>query len=448
MKVQIPEKVSEIIEVLQQNGYDAYAVGGCIRDSFMGREPNDWDITTSAKPLEVKRLFRQTVDTGLQHGTVTVMIAKEGFEVTTYRIDGEYEDSRHPKEVTFTGELREDLKRRDFTINAMAYNDRDGLVDAFGGIEDMDKKVIRCVGNPTERFTEDALRILRAVRFSAQLGFSIEEETMKAAKELAPTLSKISAERIATELIKLLVSDHPDYLEAAYENDITAVILPEFDTLMRTEQHTPHHCYTVGKHTLESMKYIPADKILRLTMLLHDMGKAEVKTTDENGRDHFKGHSIESERIAVEIMRRLKLDNDTIGKVKKLVYWHDYRPLPNPKAVRRAVNKVGTDLFPLLLKVQYADAMAQSDYRREEKLERICQVEKVFKEIQEKEECVSVSMLAVNGKDLIQSGMKPGKAIGETLAYLLDVVLDEPEKNEKEYLLSLTAKRLEETEQP
>ena len=201
MVIQIPEKVNKIIHLLQENGYDAYAVGGCVRDSLLGRIPADWDITTSARPLEVKRLFRRTVDTGLQHGTVTVMLGKDGFEVTTYRIDGEYEDSRHPKEVIFTGKLEEDLKRRDFTINAMAYNDREGLVDVFGGAEDLKNQVIRCVGNPRERFTEDALRIMRAVRFSAQLGFSIEEETKRAAGELAETLKKISAERIHTELV-------------------------------------------------------------------------------------------------------------------------------------------------------------------------------------------------------------------------------------------------------
>ena len=208
MVIQIPEKVNKIIKKLQEHGYDAYAVGGCVRDSLLGRTPADWDITTSAKPLEVKGLFKRTIDTGLQHGTVTVMLNREGFEVTTYRIDGEYEDSRHPKEVIFTGKLEEDLRRRDFTINAMAYNDREGLVDVFGGAKDLKNQIIRCVGEPRERFTEDALRILRAVRFSAQLGFAIEEDTAKAAGELADTLRKISAERIHTELVKLLVSPH------------------------------------------------------------------------------------------------------------------------------------------------------------------------------------------------------------------------------------------------
>ena len=442
MKIEVPKRVKEIIETLQEHGYDAYAVGGCVRDSLLHSSPADWDITTSAKPMEVKSLFRRTVDTGLVHGTVTVMLGREGFEVTTYRIDGEYEDSRHPKEVVFTGELREDLRRRDFTLNAMAYNDREGLVDAFGGIRDLEQGIIRCVGDPYERFTEDALRILRAVRFAAQLGFSIEERTKKAAQELAPTLAKISAERIATELTKLLVSKNPHLLKTAWEAGITKVVLPEFDAMMETPQNTPHHCLSVGEHTLKSLEYVDADKILRFTMLLHDTGKPASRTTDENGRDHFKGHSTGSEKTARNVLRRLKLDNDTIQKVTKLVYWHDYRPEPNAKAVRRALNKVGEDLFPLLLKVQYADTMAQSEYRREEKLERIRKVEEIYRGVLERKECVSVKTLAVNGRDLIEAGMKPGPEIGGMLNRLLEEVLEEPEINEKGRLMGIVEREL------
>lgn len=262
MVLTIPEKVEFIINKLETAGFEAYAVGGCVRDSILGRKPDDWDITTSAKPEQVKALFRRTVDTGLQHGTVTVMIDKEGFEVTTYRVDGEYEDGRHPKEVTFTASLEEDLKRRDFTINAMAYNTSSGLVDMFGGLEDIKKKIIRCVGNPLERFTEDALRIMRAVRFSAQLGFEIEKETKAALSVIAPNLKNVSAERIETELVKLLVSPHPDYLRTAWETGITKEFLPEFDACMNTEQNTPHHCWTVGEHALHSLLNVPCDKVL------------------------------------------------------------------------------------------------------------------------------------------------------------------------------------------
>ena len=251
MVIELPEKVKYVIDTLMDAGYEAYAVGGCIRDSILGRKPEDWDITTSANPMQVKNLFRRTIDTGIQHGTVTVMLEKEGFEVTTYRIDGEYEDGRHPKEVVFTSNLIEDLKRRDFTINAMAYNEKDGLVDAFCGIEDLEKKVIRCVGNPEERFQEDALRMMRAVRFAAQLGFSIEKNTKRAIVELAGNLAKVSAERIQVELVKLLVSNHPEEFMTAYETGLTKVFLPEFDAMIKTPQNNKHHCYNVGEHTIE-----------------------------------------------------------------------------------------------------------------------------------------------------------------------------------------------------
>ena len=269
MVIQLPEKVKYMIDTLMEAGYEAYAVGGCIRDSILGRKPEDWDITTSARPMQVKQLFKRTIDTGIQHGTVTVMISGEGFEVTTYRIDGEYEDGRHPREVEFTASLLEDLRRRDFTINAMAYNEKEGLVDAFSGRKDLEKKLIRCVGNPKERFEEDALRMMRAVRFAAQLGFSIEKGTRDAITELAGNLAKVSAERIQVELVKLLVSNHPGEFMTAYETGLTQVFLPEFDAMIDTPQNNKHHCYNVGKHTIEAVKNSPQDKIIRLTMLLH-----------------------------------------------------------------------------------------------------------------------------------------------------------------------------------
>ena len=290
MKLILPENVSRIIDTLMRAGYEAYAVGGCIRDSLLGREPKDWDITTSASPAEVKALFPKTVDTGIAHGTVTVLLNREGFEVTTYRVDGTYEDFRHPKEVTFTPDLNEDLKRRDFTINAMAYNDTHGLIDAFDGAADLDRKIVRCVGAPKERFSEDALRMMRAVRFGAQLGFTVEEQTRSAICALAPTLKKISAERIQSELVSLLMSDHPEEMRTLYETGITKVILPEFDVMMQTAQNSPHHMYTVGEHTIQSLAQIESKKTLRLAMLFHDIGKPSCKTTGEDGQDHFYGH--------------------------------------------------------------------------------------------------------------------------------------------------------------
>lgn len=437
MKIQLPEKVHQIITTLKNHGYEAYAVGGCVRDSILGRKPEDWDITTSATPMETKALFARTFDTGIEHGTVTVLMEKEGFEVTTYRIDGEYEDSRHPKEVQFTRSLSEDLLRRDFTINAMAYNEEEGLVDLFGGAEDLEKGVIRCVGNATERFSEDALRMMRAVRFSAQLGFAIEEETKKAIRLLAPTLRNISAERIQAELVKLLISAHPERIREAYELGITEVVLPEFDAMMRTEQETPHHCYNVGEHTIHALQSVAPDKVLRLTMLFHDMGKPAKKTVDDAGVAHFKGHAPVSEQMTKDIMHRLKFDNDTLRKVTKLVYYHDYRMPAQAGNVRRAMNKIGEDLFPYYMQVRRADTDAQSDYRKEEKYANLEGIEMLYTEIVEKRQCVSLKDLAVTGKDLIAAGVKPGPRLGEILDRLLKDVIEEPEHNEKEYLLCL-----------
>lgn len=438
--IQLPEHVKYIIETLEKAGHEAYAVGGCVRDSIMGRVPHDWDITTSAAPLEVKALFRRTIDTGLQHGTVTVMVEKEGYEVTTYRIDGAYEDSRHPSEVIFTKSLEEDLKRRDFTVNAMAYNDRVGLVDIFEGISDMEKKVIRCVGSPKERFTEDALRIMRAVRFSAQFGYEIEAETKKAIKQLAPTLQNISAERIREELIKLLVSNHPEYIRICYETGITAQVLPEFDKCMETEQNNPHHIYTVGEHTIHCLENVPADKVLRLTMLLHDIGKPESKTTDEKGVDHFKMHPFISSDMAVSIMKRLRFDNDTIAKVKQLVKYHDWSiSLKQPikaSTVRKCISRIGENAFPNMFLVNEADLLAQGDYQKAEKTEKLRRLKELYQEILEKRECLSLKDLAISGSDLIEAGIRPGKQLGVILQKMLEDVLENPEHNTKEYLLS------------
>ena len=436
MKIELPEKVKTVIAELKAHGYDAYAVGGCIRDSILGRTPGDWDITTSAKPHQVKAIFPRTVDTGIQHGTVTVLMDKEGFEVTTYRIDGEYEDARHPKDVIFTSNLLEDLKRRDFTINAMAYNDETGLVDAFDGIADLNAKRIRCVGEPTERFSEDALRMLRAVRFAAQLGFAIEERTEQAIRDMCGNLEKISAERIQVELVKLVTSDHPEEMQNVYDTGIAAVILPEFCTMMETEQHNPHHIYTVGEHTIRSMQYIRADKVLRLTMLFHDTGKPARKTVDPDGTAHFKGHAYVSEELTKSIMHRLKFDNDTLRKVSKLVLYHDDRMPATMKHVRRAMNRISAELFPYYMKVRMADTLAQSDYQRDKKLENLAGIEKCYQEILEKKQCVSLKELKVNGQDLIAAGIEKGPKIGQTLQTLLQEVIEEPEKNTREYLLA------------
>ena len=442
MKIVLPKKVQMIINNLQLHGYEAYAVGGCVRDSILAKRPEDWDITTSAKPEEIKRLFRRTVDTGIEHGTVTVLLGKDSFEVTSYRIDGLYEDSRHPKEVIFTNRLEEDLKRRDFTINAMAYNDEVRLVDVFGGMKDLNHHLIRCVGEPKERFSEDALRILRAVRFSAQLNFPIEESTAEAVKELAPTLEHISAERIQTELVKLLMSNHPEKIKDAYELGITKVVLPEWDAMVGVEQNTPHHKYDVAEHTLHALKNVKKDKILRLTMLFHDMGKPSMKTTDEKGRDHFKGHALVSEEIARKVLRRLKFDNDTVKKVTRLVCYHDYRIEATPQNVRRAMNRIGVELFPYYLAVRMADVKAQSPYKRREKIENIVAMREVYQETLLNGECVTLRELAVSGRDLMALGMQPGREIGSMLSELLEWVIDEPTCNKKEILCEYVKEKL------
>lgn len=436
--IRLPEKVNYIIGTIQAAGFEAYAVGGCVRDSILGREPNDWDITTSARPEEIKALFRHTVDTGIQHGTVTVLVEKEGFEVTTYRIDGEYEDGRHPKSVAYTDSLTEDLRRRDFTINAMAYNETKGLVDAFQGIQDIENGIIRCVGTAEERFGEDALRILRAIRFSAQLGYTIEPKTLQAIRKLAPSLARISAERIQAELVKLMVSPHPEYIRIAYDTGVTSVFFPEWNRAMQTPQNHPHHCYGVGEHILHSLTEVPADKVLRFSMLLHDIAKPEVMEIDDDGVTHFHGHAARGETMAKEILRRLKFDNDTISKVSALVRYHDYGNgiETNRRMVRRAVNKIGEELFPSLLLIKKADILAQSEYLRQEKLENLEAWRNCYEEILAAEECVSLKTLAVSGRDLIEAGIEPGKKLGEVLKLLLEEVLEEPEKNTREYLLS------------
>lgn len=431
----LPDKVRQILNRLTAHGYEAYAVGGCIRDSLLGRTPEDWDITTSAVPAQVKELFPRTVDTGLQHGTVTVLVGREGFEVTTYRIDGAYTDGRHPKKVTFTPSLLEDLKRRDFTINAMAYNEQHGLVDAFGGASDLAAGTIRCVGNPMERFQEDALRMLRAVRFAAQLDFKMEENTKDAICTLAADLKRISAERIQAELVKLLVSAHPEYLRELYILGISGVILPELDQMMQTEQNHPHHCKTVGEHTIAAVGHTAQDKVLRLAALFHDIAKPLCRTTDENGTDHFYGHPEKSAELSRKIFRRLKFDRDTMDRVCALVRWHDYNPPLTEESVRRAVVKTGQDQYPAIFALKRADILAQSMYQREEKLTYISQYEHLYEVMKARGDCISLKQLAVTGRDLIALGVKPGRPIGEILALLLDEVIQEPKKNERTYLL-------------
>ena len=427
MKLLLPPKVKMILGILSENGYEAYVVGGCGRDSILARNPSDWDITTSAKPEDVCRIFHRTVGTGLKHGTVTVLIGDEQFEVTTYRGTAGHSEENTP-------DLVQDLLHRDFTINAMAYNDKSGLVDIVDGMNDLQRKVVRCVGEPDDRFDEDPLRILRAFRFAAETGFSIDRNTADRIPYFADRLRNVSGERIRDELVKILVSRNPEYWMELYKTGITAAVMPEFDLCMETPQNTPHHFYDVGTHTVKTLMAIEPDRILRLTMLMHDFGKPAMRFHDRLGRDHFKGHAAKSADIARDIMKRLRFDRETINKVCKLIYYHDYRPEPDPKAVRKAVYLIGPELFPLYIKVQWADNCGKSLYKRKEKQERVTRVARVYEQVMAEKPCLSRKELAINGEDLRELGIR-GRETGDILESALLMVLDEPEMNNREVLL-------------
>lgn len=444
MRITLPNEVKSIISALENEGYEAYAVGGCVRDSLMGRDPKDWDITTDALPDEIKRIFPVTIDTGIAHGTVTVRKHKKSFEVTTYRIDGEYLDKRHPDSVTFVRELKEDLRRRDFTVNALAYNEKTGVVDEFNGLKDLDNKILRCVEDPRRRFDEDALRMLRAVRFSAQLGFIIEDNTKDAIKELADTLSEVSTERICDELIKLICSDCPKAMLTLYELGLSKVFIPEWDEMVNTPQITKHHRGSVGEHTVFVMEGVPNTKKMRLAALLHDVAKPVCKKQDAKGNDHFAGHPQVGAKMALNIMKRLKLDNDTMDYVSRLVRFHDDRPPVNAKNVRRCMNRMGVDLIPDLLTLRRADIMGQSDYLRQEKLAEIETFRSCFEDVLKAKQCVTIKDLAINGSDVITLGISAGPKVGDILKDALEIIIENPSYNNKDYLENYVKSRINE----
>ncbi|MBQ6132822.1 MAG: HD domain-containing protein [Lachnospiraceae bacterium] len=433
--IRLPEDVKRIISILGRAGFEAYVVGGCVRDSLLGRTPDDWDITTSALPEQVKEVFKRTIDTGIKHGTVTVRMNGKSYEVTTYRIDGKYSDGRHPDEVRFSPSLFEDLKRRDFTINAMAYNDASGVIDLFGAQRDLEKGIVRCVGDPRERFFEDSLRMLRAVRFAALLSFKIEEKTFAAIRTLAHGLSRVSEERIAAELMKIILSDHPDYLRKAYEAGLTKIFLPEFDRMMQTIQNTPHHMYTVGEHTLHVMQNTKPERVLRLSALFHDVAKPVTRKVDENGRDHFKGHPELGADMTRDILKRLKFDNATIEDTVRLVRFHDERYPVTKKNVRREIARVGMEYYPDLLALRRADILGQSDYHRKEKLSDLDSIAKLFEEIKAEMSPVTLKDLAVSGGEIIEAGVERGPVTGRVMRRLLNDVIDDPSLNTKEELI-------------
>ncbi len=438
MKINIPEQAMYILDELNRKGYEAFIVGGCVRDSLMGRVPCDWDITTSATPEEVKALFLRTYDTGLKHGTVTVHIDKTNFEVTTYRIEEDYQDYRRPSEVKYTKNIEDDLQRRDFTMNAIAYRPSVGFIDPFNGRIDIENELIRCVGTADERFKEDALRLLRAVRFACQLNFGIEEKTYKAIDRNIKLISKISKERIREELNKLLLSNNSEKLLIMHEIGMLQEILPEFDNCFNIEQTHTYHIYDVGRHSLVAVKNIEKDLALKWTMLLHDIGKPLCKTTDCKGIDRFYNHGEKSVALADQILKRLKFDNKTRVKIKRLIKWHDRPILPTHKAVRRAIKAVGNDIFLNLLKVKESDIRAQNPEFEPQRVEDLKQIERIYYEIQQDKQCVTLSDLAISGKDLIDIGVPQGREIGNMLNRLLDVVIDNPKDNKKERLLEIS----------
>lgn len=408
IRINLPDDVRRIIKTIEDNGYEAYAVGGCVRDSILGRNPDDWDITTSARPEQIKSFFKKTIDTGIKHGTVTVMMNHTGYEVTTYRIDGEYKDGRHPESVEFSAKLVDDLKRRDFTINAMAYNESNGFVDEFNGIEDLNNHVIRCVGNPIERFSEDALRMMRAIRFSAQLGFDIDSKTYAAIVELAPAIRQVSMERVQVELAKTIMSDNPFYVKQYEQTGLLRENLSYMDEILSGK---------LVKNAMAMLKYTPKSTVLRYAAIFN-MG--------------------EPDRVKAEL-KALKLDNYTVDTVTKLVAYSKDTIEENEPAVREAVHKYGKELLALMFENEEARINTKEEIvgisLSSQRLH-LNRIKKMYEDIISRGDCISVKDLDITGNDLMEYGLS-GVQIGKTLNELLHIVIENPKLNEKSTLLAM-----------
>ena len=452
LKIKIPFGANEIIHNLQNNGYEAFLVGGCVRDSILGRPIHDYDITTSATPDEMMEVFKdkRIIETGLQHGTITIVINGEGYECTTYRIDGNYSDSRRPDSVAFTRSLEEDLKRRDFTINAMAYNNEAGLIDPFNGMKDMKYHKIRCVGRAEDRFSEDALRILRAIRFASQLGFVVDSDASLNIHKMYKNLENISTERINSEFCKIALSSE-FYIQIVLFREVFSLFIPEIKDMFGFQQNNPYHIYDVWNHTVHAVQAYECDcepdlnsrdLITSLAVFFHDIGKPHCYQDSEDGVRHFKGHGRVSADMTNEIMKRLRFDNDTREKVVELVYYHDATFEVGKKYIKRWLNKIGEEQFRRLLNVRRADIKAQADINQETRLQKIDNIGYILEEVLQDDECFSLKDLAVNGKDLITIGYKQGKEIGDVLNNLLDSVISGEYINEKEKLLEIAERRL------
>lgn len=432
---ELPPQVQYVLDKLNNAGFEAYLVGGGVRDALMGFAPKDFDITTSALPEQTELVFaaHRLIETGMKHGTVTVLIDDMPLEITTYRIDGEYSDNRHPDKVSFTSFLKDDLSRRDFTVNALAYHPLTGITDLFDGQKDIKHEIIRCVGIPAERFREDALRIMRALRFSSVLGFTIDPATAEAIHAEKRLLKNVSAERIYSEFVKLLCGKNARRVLDDYI-DVIGVFIPQVLSMQNCSQNCVYHCFDVLHHTTASIEAAPAEHVLRLAAFFHDIGKPACRTTDEAGNDHFYGHCAVSAEIAEQVLKELRADAKTVQTVTQLVLHHDTPITETEKSVKRAMNKLTAEGFYMMLDLKRADTLAHASACHE-RLSVLDNLKAIADEVIRKQDCFSLRQLAVNGDDLIALGMVPGKEIGDRLHWLLDAVVDGKVENEKQLLL-------------
>ena len=442
MKSGIPIGAQHILQTLTDAGYEAYLVGGCVRDLIRDVAPHDWDICTSARPEETEHCFagQKIIETGLKHGTVTVLENGEPYEITTYRTEGPYSDSRRPDFVEFVSSLEADLARRDFTMNAVAMDLEGKLRDPFGGAEDIEAGAIRCVGEPVHRFQEDGLRVMRALRFAAVLGYEIEERTAQAVHENRRMLEHVAAERINAELCKLLTGAGAGNILRRYP-DVFCQFWPQLEPLVTLEQNNPWHCWDGWEHTIHAVEAAPAGLIFRLTMLLHDIGKPACKSTGENGVDHFYGHPAVSARLADEMLRMLKFDNRTRERVVTLVEYHDVQIPDQERSIRKWLGRLGPEAFFQLLEVKRADGMGQNFKLVKDRLAELEEMKAKAEEIIAQGRCFSLKDLAVNGRDVIAAGVAPGPEVGKVLNELLERVLSGEAANEQDILRELIRKR-------
>lgn len=436
LNIIIPDYVKKAMQMLLDKGFQAYAVGGCIRDTLLDKQPNDWDVCTDCLPERIKEVFNdfRTIDTGIKHGTVSVMVDSEIVEITTFRSEGEYENHRRPLNVDFVSDLKEDIKRRDFTVNAMCCDINSDIYDFYNGIDDLNNGIIRCVGIPDERFEEDALRILRGLRFASVLGFEIDESTKNAMIKKKDLLNFISGERIRAELLKLLCGKNVENILNEYR-DIFAVIIPEIKPCFDFEQNNPHHCLTVWEHIAKSVASVRPDPIIRMTMLLHDIGKPKMKTVDEKGIYHFKKHQYIGAEMSKEILKRLKFDNRAADYIFHLIWEHDNRIPVKIKNIKKFISKYDFHFIFDYLEVRRGDTYAQSEYKRREKLKELDDIALISFDILSSDACLKISDLKIRGNDLIELGLS-GKAIGDWLNKLLDMVIEEKIENQKDILLN------------